>query len=103
MPTVNYLNNLGYYAWYYIKKNIRLILMKTIKILFPDKAKDLNEQLTKFGVKSIIEHDSEWKAIFATFGSIDKILHALAEQENLDLVAFFHNWFVRHARRLSQR
>ena len=33
------------------------------------------------GVTKIIENDPEWKAIFATFGSIDKMLHIFAEHE----------------------
>jgi len=44
------------------------------------------------GVVSIMDNDPEWKAVFATFGSIDKILHALAEHE----VPTKQDWAIKH-------
>lgn len=34
------------------------------------------------GVKAILDRDPEWKAIFATFGTIDKFLHILGEHDS---------------------
>lgn len=44
------------------------------------------------GVTNIMDNDPEWKAVFATFGSIDKILHALAEHE----IPTEQEWAIKH-------
>ncbi len=40
------------------------------------------DQWVSDGILHIFRNDPEWKSVFATFGSIDKILHILAEHQN---------------------
>lgn len=47
-----------------------------------DLAHEGGDAWVRDGVTTLIEKDANWKAIFATFGSIDKVLHILAEHEN---------------------
>lgn len=46
-----------------------------------DKDHEGGDKWVSDGVKKILDEDPNWRGIFATFGSIDKVLHMLGEHE----------------------